>query len=190
MSDDELTYHFVKGQGWVARLGPEFEPTPEPELRFPAWDERYDDTRRWLDAMREWRPQSSRVRQSPSPQNFGSPTRTQTAAPVTSDTYTQSNFRYVTGTGTQSNNHNSGFIGRAQGYGYTHDDYFISDASYSRQTQQRPHPATEEEIIRNSGRRYYPGSNTPEERRPQENQHERRVREYREAIERTRRGRR
>lgn len=61
--------------------------------------------------------------------------------------------------------------------------YYVHDEVYVPQVQQPPVPTEPS--------RYFPGSNTPAERaETQESQHERRVREYREAVARARRQRR
>ena len=63
-------------------------------------------------------------------------------------------------------------------------DYYTTRHHIPRQIPRNPEPG--EPVTT----RYFPGSNTPGERvQPQENQHERRLREYREAAERFRRER-
>lgn len=72
------------------------------------------------------------------------------------------------------------------------NDYsqWVSNSWNRRHGTQTPRTRSTEELAENSGRRYFPGTSGQPELVAQENQHERRVREWREASERFRRARR
>lgn len=157
MSDDEVHYVYMKGHGWVPKLGPVKSKDEEVWDRY--WlvymqDELLEAARREI-RITGWHSQYNQrpVRYEPPLQQI----------PRTPDTYTR-----------RSGNS----AGTSNTYYYSNNGPILHNMILG--------DATEEELAQNSGSRYFPGtSSRPEPARP-ENQHERRAREYREALRRTR----
>lgn len=192
MSDDEVTYYYVKGQGWVPRLGPEPEPVkPAPSgwtglvldgddgfYRRMREHQEEAERRMWVEAARQWaRGVRVPVQAGPWGQTVGRTRRRNTDdLPATytmntvppQDRYVVDNPAWETAPLRFTHDEVDGWTNLATGHGT------------------RPAPANPEDIRET---RYYPGANVAPEPVRQENQHERRAREYREELERARRRR-
>lgn len=182
MSDDEITYQFIKGQGWVPRIGPEPEPAPPK----PPWHEEFAlvAERAREEAMRDYAEIRAReLRQVRERDRRYFDVRTVTAQPT--------NWQQMYGrVNRQTRAANFGYPGgTAANHRY---DYFVHDEWVTVTNTPTPRPAPVNSTPADPvASRYFPGANTPAERvTPQESQHERRAREYRESLDRYRRQRR
>lgn len=176
MSDDEVTYHYVKGQGWVPRLGPE----PEPEPVKTGWTLNglllQDDT--FYQRMREHQEEAERRMWADAARQWVNTAPMRVTTPAQANPWRQMHQRVAT---------------RRNDYYTTGDNWAEDIAIYNgftprhRDVEAPPRAPVNPEDIRET--RYYPGANVAPEPVRQENQHERRAREYREELERARRRR-
>jgi hypothetical protein len=197
----EVIYFYLKGQGWLAGYE-EHVPKPAP-VRDDAW---FEDVARWDQMIARVQRQATRYTYGtpvpvPMPQ-YQEYRRMQQVPRETIPQVQAGNERYwrdyerIRAQGTPIRVTTT--AGTAAGANpprtvlQTHDelyDWYTTLNTHRPRTPNPPTPRTQEELERNQNTRYYPGAGQAAEPARAENQHERRIREYREALERARRGR-
>lgn len=166
---DDINYVYVKGQGWVPRLGPEPEPEPVQGLLVGGvvyghteWNR---DVDRYITAIQRYQEERRAEREAREAQVNQRHWDVQTYR-ITPTTPQQQYYTYDTGTG----------------WANLEMDTWYTGTRYMGRQQTR----TVREAVR---ARYFPGSNTPGEPvTVEESPRDRQIREYRERL--TRRGRR